>query len=341
MNTISTILDIAKMAGVSKTLVSRALNNQPGVSEQSREKILRVSKELNYRPNMLAKSLVLQKTQTIGVVLDDLCVPFYFDMIRSLEANTKKHGFSSLFCGANDNEETKLKYIRFFTEGRCDGLVIYGSHINDARLIRNLAETKFPFILIENQIQDLAVNNVVLDNVYGSKLAVEHLISLGCKDIRHFMGDMNKSVSLDRLRGYVETMKQHGMEITDDSIINSHFSQQSGYTQMMKLIKDDNLPEAVFFAGDVTAFGAIRALAEAGIRIPEDIKLVGFDDDKPETFDRVFPALTTIKQPLYEMGQIAIDILVDSINHPNKEPVKKIICPELVIRTTCGSKIQI
>ncbi|GAB1484311.1 LacI family DNA-binding transcriptional regulator [Treponema sp.] len=332
-----TILDVAKRAGVSKTLVSRLLNSRKGVSEASKEAILAAIKDLNYRPNHLARSLVLQRTYTIGVVMDSLCTPFYFDFICGLEDAGRRHGYNTLFCSANEQEAVKSRYIEFFTQGRTDGIIIYGSSLGDSDLIRGLSETHFPFVVVEHDIQGALMNRVLLDNIQGAKTATEHLISLGAKDIRHFMGDLNKKISLDRCTGFLEAMRAHGLQAGNNSIVNSRFTEKSGYECMKGLIEKKDIPEAIFFSGDVTAFGAMRAMIENGIRIPEDVRLVGFDEDTPGSFDLVFPALTTMKQPLHEMAEKAVQILVETIENPGGECKTKVFQPELLVKATCGA----
>lgn len=329
-----TILDVAKRAGVSKTLVSRVINGQSGVGEENREKIRKAIQELGYKPNILARSLVLKQTNTIGVILDSLCVPFYFDFIKSVTQLGQTLGYSMLFCAEAYDVNAKSRYMNHFTQGNADGIIIYGSSVSDTQIISNLAKTGFPLVVVEHDIEGASTNKVLVDNVEGAKLAVNHLISKGCKDIRHFMGDPYKKVYLDRLHGYQDAMTENGLSVKEDSIIYTLFTEQSGYHNMMKLIQEKNVPEAVFCSGDVIAFGVMRALLENNYSIPEDIKIVGFDDDRPNSFDMVFPGLTTVRQPLEEIGKEAIVMLDYIIRNHSKVHKKTTIMPELVIRET-------
>lgn len=329
-----TILDVAKRAGVSKTLVSRVINGQSGVGEQNKENILAAIKELGYKPNMLARSLVLKQTNTIGILLDSLCVPFYFDFIKSVTQQGQALGYSMLFCAEDYDINAKSRYMNHFTQGNADGIIIYGSSVADTQIISNLAKTEFPLVVVEHDIDQVSTNKVLVDNVEGAKMAVNHLIDRGCKDIRHFMGDPYKKVYLDRLKGYEDAMTENGLTVNQDSIIYSKFTERSGYENMMKLIKDNRVPEAIFCSGDVIAFGAIRALVENNYSIPKDIKIVGFDDDKPDSFDMVFPGLTTVRQPLEEIGKEAILMLEHIIKNRSKAHKKLTVMPELIIRET-------
>ncbi len=333
----ATISDVAERAKVSKTLVSRVLNNRTGVGEASRKRILEAIKELNYRPNELARSLVLQKTQTIGIVIDTLCIPYYFDLIKGFEEGGDEEDYNIIFCSGRSDPIIKSKYINFFTHHRVDGLVIYGSLFSDEGIIRDLAAAGFPFVLIENEIPNLEINNILIDNFGGAYKATEHLIKLGYKKIFHFSGDMNTKVSTERLNGYIRAMQDYGIPMDKDSIIYTQFKEKSGYGNMKHLLKRQTLPDAIFFAADISAFGAIRAITEAGLTVPGDIAITGFDDDIPDSRDIIFPGLTTMKQPLREIGHQSIKLLTRSINNPYSKPLSKTYKTELIIRESCGA----
>jgi DNA-binding LacI/PurR family transcriptional regulator len=330
-----TINEIAAKAKVSRTLVSRVLNGKSGVSPSNRKKILSIISELNYRPNALARSLVLQKTKTIGIVIDTICVPYYFDLIYGFQKAGEDSGYNVIFCSGNSDEVTKSKYINFFTNGTTDGVIIFGSYLDDTKLIKELAVSDFPFVLIENDIHDLKINSVLVDNFKGAYKATSHLIDLGYKNIFHFTGDMNSQVSLTRLNGFVQAMHDFSIPINIGNIVYADFESNSGYTQMKNLISNNILPEAIFFGGDATAFGAINAMHEAKLSTPKDIAIIGFDDDKPQDNVMIYPKLTTIRQPLYEIGIESIKLLIEKINNPKMEPKKIIFDPELIIRETC------
>lgn len=294
----ATIKDVAELAGLSVTMVSRYLNNLKGVSKESQEKITAAIRELNYRPNGIARSLVLQKTHTIGIVVDDLCSPFIFELIEGLESGAedfdREEKYNVIFCNSNGDVQRKQRHIRFLTQGRVDGIVIYGSLIQDDSIVSQLAATNFPFILIENDIGGIDVNKVLIDNTNGAYTATEHLIKLGHRCIAHIGGDLNLKITLDRMNGFVRALQDNNIPIDRSLIIFPDFSQQkskgytdkygnqsmffeSGYYEMKKLLTKGNHPDAVFFATDLSAFGAIKAINEAGLRVPEDISIVGFD----------------------------------------------------------------
>ena len=358
----STIYDVAAAAGVSKTLVSRYLNGQTGVSPASRAKIERAIERLEYRPNQLARSLKTNRTNTIGVLMDGLCTPYYFDLIRGIERGAEASGFRALFSSADhilraeldrqrrlkqklseraglsdsrtDDSELDAGRVEFFTQGGADGVIIYGSRTTEESFLRSMAITGLPLVFIEYAPAQAAANRVLLDNAQGARLATTNLIERGWKDIRHFQGEMNKQISADRRDGFIEAMTTGGMRITKKSLIDSGFSEESGYRAMKGLIENKDLPDAIFFSADLAAFGAYRALLENGYQVPRDIAFFGFDDDVPDSRDILFPALSTVRQPLFEMGRQAAELLAQAIENPQSPPRTIVLQPELVIRET-------
>jgi len=331
----ATIKDVALRAGVSKTLVSRTFNNRPGVSENTRRVIMEAAESLQYRPNMLARSLVLKKTQTVGVVLDDLCIPYYFDLIKGIESIAAQEGYRVLYCSTGNDKNGKAMYIDFFTQGYVDGLVLYGSDLTGLQLIAQLQKLHFPTVVIEQPVPGGCVNNVVLDNAAGARMATERLIAAGCLDVRHFMGDIGKTVSADRLKGYVEAMSAHGRRVEPKHVLQADFKRESGRALMEALIAANDLPDGIFIAADEPAYGALEVLYEHGCKVPQDIRIVGFDDDLAAFSTRHLPGLTTIRQPLRQMGERAMQMLLHTIQNGSAEAEVAVFTPELVERETC------
>lgn len=331
------LYDIAKRAGVSKTLVSRVINNQKGVSEKSRKAILAAVEELNYTPNELARSLVLKKTSIIGVILDSLCEPYFFDLIKGIEHEVTKSDYRVIFCSGRNRKELKDQYMDFFSSGRTDGVIIYGSNMcySDNEALRNRIRANFPMVIVEDEADENSFNNIVIENAYGSKEAVNHLVEQGCKDILHITGCMTVKASIDRKRGYEEAMRAQGLEKYIDIIECREFGVEEGKSAVQKMLKDrDTLPDAIYFGADNTAFGGVEALINEGIKVPEDIMVVGFDDDEAKYYDltQTIPALTTLHQPLYEAGIKAVDVLINQIKNPEEVKQKITIYPKLIIR---------
>ncbi len=330
-----TISEIAQKANVSRTLVSRVLNNKSGVSPENRERILAVIQECNYVPNALARSLVMQKTQTIGVVMDDLCDNFFFDLISGLQDSGELLGYNVLFCSGRSNMDIKLKYVDYFAHGRTDGVIAYGSNLVDDQLFRNFVVKTPNFVLIEGDLPNTKINNVLLNNFSGAYRATEHLIKMGYHKIIHLTGDMNYKVSLDRLNGFVKAMRDYSIPIEQDTIVYADFDEDMAHEQMNKRILAGNIPNACFAGADKTAFGAIRAMYEHNLTTPGDIAIIGFDGDEPDSRDILFPQLTTMRQPLYDMGFEGMKLLIHIIENPTAEPQTKMFEPEFIIRDTC------
>ena len=331
----ATISDIAKKANVSRSLVSRVLNNRSGVSPENRNKILAAIKEYNYKPNALARALSNQKTQTIGVVMDDLCDKFIFDLIKGMQDTGEKLGYNIIFCSGRDNSEIKFRYVDYFMQGRTDGMIAFGSRLADGDVFKEMIEQPNPFVLIEGHIPDHAFNNIQLDNVGGAYKATKRLLDLGYKNIWHVTGDLNFNVSLDRREGFLAAMRDHNAAMDENSVICADFEEELAHRLVSERLRDNKVPDACFAGADKTAYGVIRALYDHGLRVPEDVAIIGFDDDRPDTFDMLFPRLTTLRQPLYEMGRAGVETLVRSIENPELGPQRVVFEPELIIGQTC------
>ncbi len=332
----ASIYDVAKLAGVSKTLVSRVINNQKGVGEKSRQRILDAMEELNYRPNAIARSLVLQRTNIIGVIMDNLCQPFYFDFIKGIEQEIEKSSYEVLFCSARDNVEAKKKYIDFFSQGRTDGFILYGSNVRDHKLIGELEHSQVPMVIVENDVDGLNINNICVDNRYGSEVMMDYLIQQGCRNIYHVTGDLTVKAAIDRMEGYRAALRKNGMECREDMIIPADFTVDGGYRAMAKALEKgmECFPDAIYFGSDATAVGGMIALEEKGFKIPEDVKVAGFDNDSIILPNRQLKRLTTLSQPMFEMGANAVKLLLDDIKDSPEKKKRIIYYPELVVGET-------
>ncbi|MCL2342707.1 MAG: LacI family transcriptional regulator, partial [Firmicutes bacterium] len=274
----ATISDIAREAQVSRALVSRVLNNRRGVSPENREKILAVIKDRNYTPNALARALVSQKTQTIGVVMDDLCDKYFFDLIRGLQDMGEELGYNIIFCSGRDNREDKFRYVDYFVRGRADGLIAFGSRLADAEVFKGIVEKTSHFVLIEGNISGCEHNKIQLDNLGGAYRATSHLLERGYRKIWHVTGDMGYNVTLDRMNGFLKAMRDYSAAVTEDSVIHADFEEGLACRRVSALIREGKLPDAFFVGADKTAYGVIRALRNNGLRVPEDVAVIGFDD---------------------------------------------------------------
>ena len=229
----------------------------------------------------------------------------------------------------------KLKYVDYLTGGCTDGIIAYGSCHDDEELFRYAAEKSANCVLIESNLSDCTADRILLDNFHGAYAATEHLIRQGRKHIIHVTCDMNYDVGLERLNGFVQAMHDYRMPLGPDSILYADHFEDIACQQMKKRLSAGIRPDACFAGADKPAFGVLRAAMEAGLSVPADLAVIGFDDDVPDSKDILFPPLSTMCQPLYEMGKAGVTLLLDRIAHPDRETATKTFQAELVLRKTC------
>ncbi|GGE31382.1 LacI family transcriptional regulator [Pullulanibacillus camelliae] len=335
------IYDVAKHAGVSKSTVSRVLTGNSNVNKDTKQKVLDAIDELGYSPNASARALPMKKTNSIGIVLERLYDPFFSELIQGIGQQGEDSQYNLIYCDAKGLFDVKTRYIEYLTQGRVDGLVIFGSYITDESIIRKLSQRKFPFVLIENEF-NFPTNSILLDNAGGALNATNHLIMLGHKKIAHITGNMNTKAALDRLNGYIQALQKQMIGVEGKYIAYNYGNNkfEEGYTSMQNLLALDELPTAVVGFDLIRSYGAVQAIYDAGLKIPDDIAFVSFDDQI--FYDKRFngPELTAIKLPLYEMGKESIKVLIDTIEKKTDRPVRKIFETDLIIRESCGALNQ-
>ena len=291
-------------------------------------------KALNYKPNAMARSLVTQQTKIIGVVMDTLCEPYFFPMIQGIEEAANSSDYDLAFASGQGSITHKTHAIHFFLEGRSDGIILYGSRRDDNALIHSLAEERFPFVVVENTFDELDIENVSLDNAYGTHLIVEHLMRRGCRRIAHMSGDPIYQVSQARQKGYLDAVAQFGLPLDQHLLIPATFDVAGSYQAMRRYLEEtprEMLPDGLCCSSDNAAYGAIIALEEKGLRVPQDILVGGFDDDIPPR-DYHYASLTTLAQPLPEMARSAFQLLLKRIEKPEEAFRKLVFYPRLVVR---------
>ena len=306
-----TIKDIARHAGVSYATVSRAFNNKYGVNADTRAQILEIAKRLNYSPNGVARGLVTRQTKTIGLILPDITNPFYPEVARGVEEGAKEQGYSVFLCNTNWQREAENRYVQLLMEKRVDGLLISaGTNVDDPvqeRMIRAI-----PVVYVCEVPKKTNRSYVVPDNARGGFLAAKHLIEAGYREIG-FIGAIEEPQSTDeRLEGFKLAFERYGLRVDERFIKLGHFNQETGAKIFREMIDKGEYPRAVFAEDDLLALGVIQAAREAGLSVPGDVAVVGFDDIPYASFQEV--QLSTLQQPKYEMGQIAVKILLEEIN---------------------------
>ena len=334
-----TLEDIARQAGVSRSTVSRVVNGSPNVSADVRKRVLKVIQSTGYHPNATARSLASKRSWMIGLVLPRSVSSFFLDpyfpqLTQGIAYGCNNHNYTlSLFLVGNKEDEEKIM-PRISRRGLLDGILIQTTQ-NEDKLIGHLVNSSMPSVILGRPFNIEGASYIDVDNVSAGAIATKHLIQLGYRRIAAITGPNHNTTAFDRFEGYSKAMKAANRPL-DETLISSgdDFSETSGYAAMKKLLKAS--PDAVFAAADMMAIGAMRAIHEAGLRVPEDIAMVGFDDIPMSAQPNI--SLTTIHQPITSFGVKAVELLIDLIENGNKPARKLILGTELIVRDSCGAK---
>lgn len=328
-----TIKDVAEKVGVNPSTVSRVLNGDSNLSirEETRNRILEAIKEMGYTPNPIARSLRKKTSDAIGMLIPDITNPFFPEVIKGAETAASEKGLSVILCNTDENSDKERNLVRFLIDRRVDGMLLFSSRLED-ETVSEVEKSGIPFVLVNRGSRSNSGAYVVVDNTLGAKLAMQHLIGLGHEKIAHISGFLYTETGLERLEGYRKSLNAAGLPFDSECMVEAGFTEQQGYIAMQKLLSLTNPPTAVFAANDLMAMGAMTAIMEKGLRVPEDISLVGFDDIW--VANRITPALTTVKIPLIEMGSLAMKIISDKIAQKEIQDERIILTPELIIRSS-------
>ena len=322
-----TMRDLASYASVSTSTVSNVLNNARYVNPMTREKVEEAIKELGYRPNKLAQALVQKYTNTIGVIIPDNANPFFSELVRGVEEILANAGYF-VFFGNSDNDTIKERnYLHGYIERHVDGLIIAIASETDFKDLFAI-NTKLPIVIVDRAIRNWTGDCVVPDNETGMQLAVGHLVSLGHKSIALINGDTSLSTAKERRNGFESSMQSYGLSPT--SMSEGVFSVDSGYLQTVALLHNSQRPTAICAANDLLAIGAMRAIFEADLRIPEDVSIVGYDDIPFASF--IHPSLTTISQSARSIGTESAQLLLKRLRNSHENPIRIIMDPKIIIR---------
>ena len=328
--------DIARLAGVSRSTVSRVINNHPYVRDDTRHKVLQVIRENNFRPNLAARALVTQQTRVLSLVIPQAVAttfidPYFSILIQSIMVRAGQHDYAVMLWVGDGTEEQGRFCDRILNNSFFDGVLITTTVDNDP-LIPRLVQAGFPFVVIGPPSRE-DLNYLDVDNLRGAQMAVAHLLRLGRERIGMITGPLKLLAARDRLRAYRLALERDGRPIDSDLIVEGNYTENSGYQGMKTLLRHQ--VDAVFAANDMMALGAIRAIQESGLRVPDDISVVGFDD-LPNA-SAANPPLTTVRQPVERLGELAIQALIDLCSGILETPYQAVLPVELVVRETCGA----
>ncbi|ABV34136.1 LacI family DNA-binding transcriptional regulator [Pseudothermotoga lettingae] len=328
-----TMKDIAKRAGVSVNTVSKALRGKDDISKQTRQKILKIAREIGYIKNTTAFALRRNQTKTVGVVIEDSSNPFFAEVLKGIEAATRKFGYQLLLMNTETDPKTQSQAITTLLERRVEGLLIspFGQNTED---FEKLLKMNFPFVLIGRHMYRSGIDEIYNDEIKGGYLATKHLIFRNRKRILFINTSMDNSASIMRYEGYKKALSQANIELSEDYLITAPYNKnmEAGYMGVKEAIKRGIDFDSIFCYNDMFAFGAIKALDELGKKVPEDIAVVGYDDICFASYFR--PPLTTVQIKKYEMGFEAFKILLERITGKRKSYKQLILDVELVVRQT-------
>jgi LacI family transcriptional regulator, repressor for deo operon, udp, cdd, tsx, nupC, and nupG len=331
------MIDVAKIANVSVATVSRVISQPDRVSKETRQKVLEVIKELNYQPHMIARQFRTKETKTILVVVPDITKAFFSEVLRGIEHTALQNGYQVILGDTENDIEREREYINLLLKKQVDGMVLLTARV-DKKSLEEISN-QFPVVLACEYMNGLNIPTVSIDNISSARKVTEHLIQLGHTKVAHITGPINVVLSRDRLRGYQQAMLKHDLILDSAFIQEGDFSFESGYNQMLKLMALETIPTAIFVFNDEMAIGAIAAVKDSGLKVPEDIAVVGFDNVKMSSVYE--PRITTIEQPKYKIGKKAMDLLLKLMSGEALQKTKFVLKDELIVRESCGARASV
>lgn len=326
----ATIRDVAKRAGVSTTTVSHVINKTRFVAETTQEAVMSAIKELNYSPSAVARSLKVNHTNTIGLLAVSSETPYFAEIIKAVEHNCYLKGYTLILCNSENELEKQRSYLAMLAQKRVDGLLVMCSEYPPALLSLLQSYENIPMMIMDWGKSSDFTDNIEDNGFHGAYMAVKYLIERGHRDIGTITGQLNEHTGRERQKGFLQALKEADIRIPDEWIVKSDFQPEYGYQAMQQILAQEKRPTAIFCGGDVIAMGAICAIAEAGLSVPYDISVIGYDNIHNSRYFN--PPLTTIHQPKERLGEIALNMLLDRIINKREEFQAIELTPELVER---------
>ena len=326
----TSIKDVAKEAGVSIATVSRVLNDIDVVNEDTKKKVLDAIKKLGYRPNIVARSLKTQKTSTIGILIPDIASQFYPDIVRGAEDVTNIYDYNIILCNSDFDVEKEKEYLRVLKEKMVDGVIYISSSLNE-EILDLINELDLKTVLVETKDKNGRLPSVTIDNISASYEGTKYLIDLGLKNLA-FIGVNGENMNAwgERYIGFVNALKDAGLESDEELCYFKNLTVKTGYQAIQRFTENNKKFDGIVCASDEIAMGVINALREKGIRVPEDVSVIGFNNNiLGEIF---YPKLTTISQPSYDMGSVAVRMLIKILNKRELDNPNYVLNYEIIKR---------
>jgi LacI family transcriptional regulator, repressor for deo operon, udp, cdd, tsx, nupC, and nupG len=333
---LANIFDVANKAGVSKSTVSRVITNSPGVNQETKDKILRAIEELGYQPSRAAQTLRNKKTNLIAVIIPRISNPYYSKLMQAIEQESSKYNYQVVLCNTENDPLKELQYLKMLENNYVDGVILtaFRGSMNTLRDYQKFG----PIIFVGESKNQQNFPTVKTNNMEASYSATEHLINLGHRHIGIVTGPEYSSISYERLKGFQKAMEDNGIEINEDWVSFSSYGIQQGKTYFENLKKAHSVPSAVFATNDELAVGIIQQARAMGMSVPEDLAVIGFDNQQIATV--IHPSLTTVDQPIVKMGAQAFKLLNNSLLGEELSYSDIILDSKLLVRESCGAGLK-
>lgn len=326
------MIEVAEKAGVSVATVSRVVNGSGGVSKKLERRVRQAMDQLHYHPSTLARSFKTQQTRMIGVLIPLLDHPYYSRLARAIEQRLFANDYRAIICNSEEDEERERAYIEMLVRQRVDGVIINSSAKNTSYTLK-LKDLNVPYVLIDRNLPHANGGKVFCDNSQGGFLGMQHLLELGHRRIGVVAAPESQEPIIRRLLGISEALAQYGVPEDPDRVVTGDVQLfDMGYDAAKRLLSRKPRPTAIFALTDVTAIGVLHAAAELGLKVPEDLSVVGYDDLPVASY--TIPPLTTVAQPIVEMGETAVEMLFRQIESPDQPAEKAVLSTHFVLRGT-------
>ena len=332
----TTIKDIARKLRISVSTVSRALRNLPDVNPETKKAVEELARQLNYEPNYIAQSLINKKTRIIGVIVPVISSPVFGRILTGMNDAAQKHKYQLMICQSNESAELEAALVKQLASFKVDGLLVsISSGTQSEEPFEIFKRKEIPIVFFDRVLPDVNATKVIVDEYHSAFMAVEFLIKSGYTNIAHLAGPPNLSISIDRLNGYLAALKHQNIPVNENLIIPCEHFEDDALNGVKKLFSHKPYPDGIFCINDASAITVIKHLKKKGVRIPEEVAVIGFNNDPIS--EVVEPSLTTIMLPCYEIGNMAVEMLIKRIND-RSIPADTIKLPSKLIKRDSSKK---